>query len=321
MASDSDRTGGALLKLEAIELAYVLTARAAEQVGARLLAIKGLVPAAHGLRPARVPADVDVLVEPAGFPAFVEQLQACGWWIRMGEFTDFPAPHHSVTYIHDRWPCDIDAHHRFPGFLAPPEQVFDALWERRQLLPVAGRRVPMTDWAGSVAVMALHSVRSTPDNPRHTDELRHLLDLTPTWTRQQRQDLARLAVATGCVQSLDAVWPRLGVPIDPTAETVPAGDLAEWRRKLDGRIPGTRVWLRYLRGGGPRQVVTRLGTALWPPEAMMRSSRQIPEGNPALFRARVARLARAVWNAPRNLLTMVRGGDSVTREALDPGRR
>ncbi|MCW5950830.1 MAG: nucleotidyltransferase family protein, partial [Propionibacteriaceae bacterium] len=198
-----------MLQHEAIELAYALTMEAADRVGARALAIKGLVSSFHGLRPARTPADVDILVEPDGFPAFARQLQTWGWRIRLGEFTDFPVPHHSVTYIHDQWPCDIDAHHRFPGFLAPPGEVFDTLWERHHLLPAAGRMIPMTDWTGSATITALHSVRSTPDNPRHSDELHKLLDLAPTWTQAHRSDLATLALATGCVQSLEAIWPRL----------------------------------------------------------------------------------------------------------------
>lgn len=309
---------GALLQHEAIELAYAVTARAAEAVGARALAIKGLVPSVHGLRAQRTPADVDILIEPSGFPAVSRQLEAWGWRIRLGEFSDFPVPHHSVTYLHDRWPCDIDAHHHFPGFLAPADDVFDALWERRRPLAAADRLVPMTDWAGSVAIMALHSARSDPGNRRHTDELRQLLMLSPGWTREQRSDLAALAHATGCARSLDAVWARLSVPVDPATENVPADDLAEWRLRLDGRVPGTRVWLRYLRAGGPRQAVRRLGTALWPPEGMIRASRPVAEGDFALFKARVARLAGALWKAPRNLLAMLRGGDNVTRNALDP---
>lgn len=128
-----------MLQDEAIRLAYALTAKAADLTGVRVLAIKGLVADFHGLRAERTPADVDVLVEPDGFADFTRQLEEWRWRIRLGEFTNFPAPQHSLTFINDQWPCDIDAHHRFPGFLAEPPQVFDALWERRQLLPVAGQ--------------------------------------------------------------------------------------------------------------------------------------------------------------------------------------
>ena len=242
---------------EAIRLAYALAAKAAELTGVRVLAIKGIVASHHGLRAERTAGDVDVLIETDGFAAFTRQRQEWGWRSRYGGLEDFPVAGHSVTYLHEQWPCDIDAHRRYLGFLAPAPQVFDALWERRQPLSLADRLVPIADWASSVAIMALHSVRSAPANPRHADELRHLIDLSPTWTRQQRNELAALARATGCVQSLDVAWRRLGVLIDPTDKAVASDDLAEWRQRLDGRTPGARVWLRYLRDGGPRQVLTR----------------------------------------------------------------
>ncbi len=306
---------------EAIELAYALAAKAAEAAGVRALAIKGLVGDAHGLRGNRTPSDVDVLIEPDGFTVFTRQLQEWDWRSRYGGLEDFPVAGHSVTYLHEQWPCDIDAHHRFPGFLAPPQQVFDALWERRQLLSVADRLVPMTDWASSVAIMALHSVRSTPDNARHADELRHLIEVSPSWTKQQRSELAALARATGCAQSLDVVWRRLGVLIDLADRTVASDDLAEWRLKLDARVPSTRVWLRYLRGGGTRQLLTRARTMLWPPADLMSVSHRIDGGKLALTRARLARIARGLRKAPRSLLAIARGGENVTRNALDSSQQ
>lgn len=320
ITADPHPGAGSLLQDEAIALAYALTAKAAEQAGVRALAIKGTVSTLHGLRPARTPADVDILIDPDGFPAFSRQLEDWGWWIRLGEFTDFPVPHHSATYIHDQWPCDIDAHHRFPGFLASPDQVFDALWERRAQFTSAGRHVPMTDWASSVAITALHSVRGDPSQPRHRDELRHLLDLAPTWTHQQRADLAGLAQATGCVKSLDLVWTRMGLVIDPTAEAVSDDALAEWRLKLDGRFPHLRNWFRYIQDGGPRRALGRAGTMLWPPETVIRGSGYVADGDLALFRARLTRLVRALWKAPRNLLAMTRGGRSPAHEALQTDR-
>ncbi len=303
---------------EAIRLAYALVAKAAEAAGVRALAIKGLVADAHGLRPNRTPADVDVLVEPDGFAAFAQQLEEWGWWVRLGEFSDMPVPHHSLTYINDGWPCDIDAHHRFPGFLAPAQQVFDALWERRQPLSTAGRLVPAADWATSVAIAALHSVRSKTEDPRHADELRHLISLSAGWTRGQRSTLAALAQATGSAQSLEAIWERLGVPANPTAEDTQADALAQWRALVDGRETSPRVWLRYLATGDLRQLLTRLRAMLWPPETMMRGTRPIAEGNSALFRARLARIAAALWNLPRNLLATARGGQNVRRDLLNP---
>lgn len=306
---------GSLSRAEAIQLAYALTAKAAELSGVRCLAIKGLVADAHALRAERTPADIDILIEPDGFDAVIRQLKGWGWRPRLGDFTDFPAPHHSVTLVHDDWPCDIDAHRRFPGFLASQREVFDALWERREGLPLAGRLVPVTDWAGSVAVMALHAVRSTNRNPRHAAELHHLVALSATWTEAQRADLTAFARATGCVASLEVVWQQLGVAMGSPAEEVPPDELAEWRRKVDGRVPSTRVWLRYLREGGPSGVLSRAWTMLWPPEEYLRAALPIGEGAAALLRARIFRIVRAVSKVPRNALAMTRGGGGVVETA------
>lgn len=92
-------------------------------------------------------------------------------------------------------------------------------------------------------------------------------------------------------------------------------DLAEWRRKLDGRIPSTRVWLRYLRDGEPRQVLTQARDMLWPPEELMRVTGSIPERKLAQLRVRLDRIGRAIWEAPRNLLAIARGGRNVTSSA------
>lgn len=304
---------------EAIELAYTLAAAAAEHVGVRALAIKGLVASAHHLRADRTPADIDILIDPAGFEAVRAQLEAWGWFVRIEDALDTIWQQHSATYIHQQWPCDIDAHHRFPGLLAEPQQAFDALWERREPLPIAGRRIPVTDWASSVAIMAAHSARSSPGIPRHATELRALADLSSSWDEGKRAGLADLAVATGCVQSLEAVWTRFGVALDPAAEEVRPDDLSEWRTQQSGRLPGVRMWLRYVVADGPRHSLSRLRVALWPPEDHIRRTRQVPEGRLGLFRARATRLVAMIGKAPGQLLAIVRGGDNVTQSVVEVG--
>lgn len=305
-----------MLQHEAIKLGYALAMGAAENVGVRAIAIKGLAASTHQLRPDRTPADVDVLIEPVGFAALTGQLEQWGWRSRFGEYADLRAPHHSQTYIHDSWPCDIDAHHLFPGFLAPPQQVFEELWNRRVYLEIGERMVPAADWAASVAIAALHSSRSSLDNPRHSAELRTLIGLSGAWSNTQRTDLATLAINTGCGQSLDLVWQQLGVSVDSQAENISADDLAEWRLQRDGRMPGARTWLRYIVSGGPRDFLPRLGTALWPPEALMRADREIGEDGLALFKARLTRLVHVTLRAPGDLAAMAKGRANVTHQTL-----
>ncbi len=50
-------------------------------------------------------------------------------------------------------------HDRFPGFLAEPTEVFEALWERRTTARIAHRDVPCPDVLAHGAVAALHWLR------------------------------------------------------------------------------------------------------------------------------------------------------------------
>ena len=51
-------------------------------------------------------------------------------------------------------------HCKFPGFLADPQVVFDALWDRRTTTRVAGRELPCCDVLGNALIMALHVLRT-----------------------------------------------------------------------------------------------------------------------------------------------------------------
>lgn len=285
---------------EGVDLAHAIVAEAATHVGARVLFIKGRAYGPHGLRPARSQADVDALVEPGRFEALLDQLRGWGWYIRLGEFSDFPLPHHSVTMIHDQWPCDLDVHHRFPGFLGEPTAVFEVLWRRRQSMSIAGVEVPVPDLPSSVLIMALHSVRSTPDNPRHASELTRLIGLSVGWGPELRADLARLAALTRCAQALGEVLPLLGVEVLDDGELDPAM-LAHWRHRVTGRETASMAWVERLSSAPLRLKVRVVREALWPPEAFMRATRQIGESRMALNRARVARLAKGFSRLPREI--------------------
>src|SRR6478735_5671403 len=85
--------------VDAVELAAAWAAALAERLGIRLLVIKGDTLARHGLRDPRVPADVDVLVEPAAFERYCAAISAAGWSERPVPRINLQAAH-SVTYLH-----------------------------------------------------------------------------------------------------------------------------------------------------------------------------------------------------------------------------
>lgn len=287
---------------EAIPLVHASVGEASALAGVRALVIKGLTLEWHGLRPAWIPADVDVLLAPSGVETFIAEMAKTGWRRRLGEFNDFPVPHHSVTLVHDEWPCDIGVHRRFAGFMADPDHVFDILWERHESMPVAGHAVPVADWASSVLILALHSARITPDNPRHVAELVHLEELAQRWSDAQRADIATLAAQTGAAAALEAVLPRPGVEVVVDDELVDAEAHRQWQLRVQGRTSSAGTWFGHLMSQPVRRWPAAIRDALWPGEEFLRAGRPIPPGRKALNRARSMRLANGLFSVPGALL-------------------
>ena len=107
---------------DAAALAYRLVQHRANQAGIRVIFVKGMVANHHRTRPIRNSADADVLVEPHRYQDFISLLAGDEWIER------------PKTLIKQTWPCDIDVHQFFPGFLAEPAGVFELLWARRDTL-------------------------------------------------------------------------------------------------------------------------------------------------------------------------------------------
>lgn len=313
------RGGADALRLdEAVDLAHALVVEAAEQVGARVLFIKGRTYEPHGLRPPRSQADVDVMVDPAGFHELLTRLQGWGWYLRMGEFTDFPLPHHSVTLMHDSWPCDIDVHHRFPGFLGDPSAVFEELIKRRETMLIAGMPIPVPDFSSSVLVMALHSVRSAPDEHRPEGELRRLRALSEAWDLPTAKDLAHLAAATKSATALESLLPLLGVEVLDDGDLDPA-TLRRWRETALGHATPSGDWMERFRSAAPQQKLKVVRDALWPPESFMRASRPIGESRGDVNQARLRRLVKGITGLPRDLGRRAGRQHPALREDEPPG--
>ena len=78
-----------------------------------------------------------MLIEPSGFDVFVAAIEHAGWRERASTLAGSVFTTHSRTFVHRDWPCDLDVHRFFPGFLAEPETVFDELWRRHEAIEVA----------------------------------------------------------------------------------------------------------------------------------------------------------------------------------------
>ena len=121
-------------------LLHGVVQRVSSDVGARVLFIKGPVLTSQGLRELHPSVDVDVLVDPTRVDDLLEALATLGGAVQPpGAFI---LPLHSTTLRNPRWGCELDVHNRFPGFLADPSDVFEALWERRTTVRIAHQDIP-----------------------------------------------------------------------------------------------------------------------------------------------------------------------------------
>lgn len=286
---------------EAVDLAHAWVDATAKQRSIRALFIKGPSLHRHALRDTRTSTDVDILVEARRFDEFRAALLASGWTVRPSIFISDRTTLHSKTLLLDGWPCDVDVHAFFPGFLGDDDAVFDTLWQRRTHLEFAGRFCPVADRVSGALILALHSLRSATGQERHTAELDQLLEVS--FTSTEKQELADLARTTGCTATLADVLPRMNVPVDDDADKhVDAHALREWRERVEAGSRGAYFWFYALRRARWRDKSAVVWRAFWPTDRDLLLARpDIPDQFWAKLHGRGARLGRGIRTLPRSL--------------------
>ncbi len=285
----------ALTMAEAVPLGYVLCDRVARNAGIRLLAIKGPVLAQQGLRSERMSADVDVWIDPAAHGAFVAAMASAGWM--RGPVSSAPTilPPHSQTLRHEAWPLEIDAHDRFPGFLAPVQDVFEVLWEHRMTVTLSGAPVITPDLGSHAAVVALHHLRdpqwsvSAPALDalvEHVKEVAQPADL---------KTLVEVARATGAMETLTPFLIRVGAPTQtdepPSADRVA---LRQWEIRTGAT--GSMPWLMGLSQTPVWRWPGAIWHAIWLSDAEIDAFHARPDDS--RLRARLRRLRRGLSQLP-----------------------
>lgn len=288
---------------EGVLLAHALVARLADQVGARVLFIKGPTAVAVGARPDRPSTDVDVLVDPPAFKALCSAIESAGWMNRNA--SGFRLMHvgdvsfvHSEHYIHADWPCDLDLHYNFAGFLRPADEVFEALWGRRVEIDVAGQQVCTPDLIGHSLVVALHALRD-PDKLTSTDDLDHLGVALGSLDRESLADLGQLSVLTGSqLTAAPVVKAAQGLPRD-AADARLSGQAAAWAfHQQAARTPGV-MWMTELVRSPWRERPSLLRHALLPPRELLLNSLAAPVADrPTIAKLHVARWLRGLRALP-----------------------
>jgi putative nucleotidyltransferase-like protein len=271
---------------ESVALLHAVVDRVARDVGARVLFIKGPVLTAQGLRRSHTSVDVDVMVEPGAGSRLLDALDTLGWRVAVEPTSALVLPLHSTTLRHPRWGCELDVHHRFPGFLAGPVEVFEALWERRTTLQIARRDVPCPDVVSHSAVAALHWLRDgwSAVTAERLDYLVKALE--PRLDDAARSDLTELVRRTGSAEPLRPFLEMLR--IDPPANE---HDTTLWRIRTASSGMKSIGWVVELRETPWRRLPGRLWHALVLTEAEIRNEQpNAAPGALGLFRARLRRL-------------------------------
>ncbi len=261
----------------------------------RVLAIKGPSLAVLGLRDPRPHADIDVLAAPSDLDAVVAMMEEIGWRRALESTAPTLLPAHSVNLLNDWWPLSIDAHHYFPGFLAPPDAVFEALWCRRTTVELAGAPVLTPDRVAHAAIAALHLLR---EKRPETDDLELELLVqraSRTLSVHDLDELVDFAEVTGAAVTLGPFLEALGRPSGTVTGPGHHAQLASWNKRVSS--PRSSTWI-YQLGSSP---LRRWPQLIW--RAVLLSDDEIRTfhggDGESLLRARVRRLRRGFRSVPR----------------------
>lgn len=276
-------------------LSAAVVAESAARSGIRAMLIKGLSLEVHDLRQHRVSGDVDFLVEPGRTPDLVKVLVAGGWFERRAPLSASLLGTYSVTLVRDEWPTDVDVHSDYPGLLVGCERAFEVLWTHRRSAQAAGRPVWIPDLSSSVVLWALHCLRGSRVDPRHSSELRELVDdVLPRLGAEELAALGGRVLDLGADRSLLTI-PAFAELVGPQQSTVDKCALDEWERKL-AQVHGITPWLEVLRAAEPIRRPFIIWRAVWP------CTRDVSLMDPLLVntpigrvRSRLRRMGRLIW--------------------------
>lgn len=289
---------------DAVALAYGLVQHRANQAGIRVIFVKGMVANHHRTRPIRNSADADVLVEPHRYQDFISLLAGDEWIERPKAQILSRVTEHSVTLINQTWPCDIDVHQFFPGFLAEPAGVFELLWARRDTLQVAHQSCVGTDFISTILIQGLHSIRSSSAIERHPAELSYLVEnVAGRLSPLERTELLDLSEQTGADFTLGGLLEDLGVPVATRPLPPQWRDKAvDWHSRVQSDSSGAGQWITSIRKVPLLKRPRLLFRILWPTEADYRIGRfDVPAGWRHSFTGRWRRIFKGICQIPTAL--------------------
>jgi hypothetical protein len=245
---------------EAVPLLGAYASRLAQDLSVRALLIKGAPATALGMRAHRPSVDVDLWVEPAGFSSYQSRLEECGWRVKPGPATG-DGWGHAVTLLSDEWPCAIDLHRRFPGFLTDDSTAFELAWRGRTQARAGHVEVAVPGRVVAAAITVLHAARSMLITETAGDRT-CALAAARAFTADERVELEELVTTTRSAEPLQLLLAATGCPasVQPAA----SAQLDEWRIRLRAQSYPVGPWLVALRQASWRRRLSLLMAAARP---------------------------------------------------------
>ncbi|WP_372727432.1 nucleotidyltransferase family protein [Nocardioides sp.] len=284
-----------------------MVARVACDTGVRALAIKGPILGLQGLRGSKMSRDVDFLVHPRDMRSLVGALRRVGWFVDDGFRAPSVTRSHSIVMRHAEWPCEIDLHHRFPGFLASPDFVFEFLWECRTSAELAGASMACCDVMTHGSLAALHYIRDRATGSRSSEFDELLAGMDRQLTSADKVELGARVARLGATETLRSVLELLDVPVEAAAEFDTDAEMLEWRLAVNATTLTSLGWVVALRGSGLRRWPSILWQAAWLNEAdLRRAEPSLGLGRAPLLVARMRRLGRGLRALPRAIWAIAR---------------
>ncbi|MFC9917122.1 hypothetical protein [Agromyces binzhouensis] len=201
MSADLDAASRAVPHLARIHLGRAAVQTLADQVGVRLIHIKGDT-VDRSIRPNSPPGtDVDVMVHPDQVSVLDRALRAHDWRI-YSTFVGGSPFGHAQTYVHDTWGY-LDVHRSFPGIGLDAARAFDHLWFSRGAVDVARIRCPVPDVSAQAVISILNAARSR--RPSGLERAWPDLEL------ERRKAIEEEVDALGARLAFDAAFGRLDV--------------------------------------------------------------------------------------------------------------
>ena len=282
----------------ATAFAHAMVAKAAANAGIPVISIKGPVNLHYGLREHYIASDADFLVDPSRFDELIEILLSNDWHIRPVPLHPRMVELHSVTLKHPEWPCDLDLHRFFPGFLADRQDVFGLIWAERCLITIAERSCWIPSMPMAWAVAALHAHRDEIRSGART-QLEALEELAAErFTDDDLADLGRLLRSSGAMETLRSSIEPLG--IYSRTDSARSPELAAWNiRRFAGLHPAIAVIdavqsRRYREAAAMARAILLEGR----PDRPRQISRPL-RTEVAFFWSQLRRVARSLSSVPR----------------------